>query len=165
MTRQSKQPERVPMDASQVRKFVLDNSIEFEALDDTTIVCSVAGNNRQKINFVISLGQYSMSVEAFVARRPEDNREQVFEWLLEQNQKLRLCRFSLDTLGDIYLQANLPVGSLSEEILDAVVGEIVATTDRSFNAILQMGFSGAIERERAWRTSRGLDTSNLDHLR
>lgn len=153
------------MDTSRIRKFAEDNSIDFEVLDEENTVCTVAGTNRQKITFVISIGQYSLSVESFVARRPEDNREQVFEWLLEQNQKLRLSRFTLDSLGDIYLQSNLPVRLLNEEILDSVIGEIVATTDRSFNAILQMGFSGAIERERAWRTSRGLDTSNLDHLR
>ena len=161
----SKPIEWPQMNLEQLELFLTTSGIDFESVDDSSLVVTVSGVNRKNISFVISLQQYSMQAEAFVARRPEDNREQVFEWLLEQNQKLRLTKFTLDRLGDIYLAASLPITALTAEILDAVIGELVATTDHSFNAILKMGFSTAIEREYVWRTSRGLDTTNLDALR
>ena len=153
------------MNLENLKQVLSSSDIAFEPIDESSVVATVAGVNRKTISFVISLNQYSMKVEAFVARRPEDNREQVFEWLLEQNQKLRLTKFTLDRLGDIYLAASLPIEAVTADILDAVIGELVATTDQSFNAILKMGFSTAIEREYVWRTSRGLDTTNLDALR
>jgi len=81
--------------------------------------------------------------------------------MLEENRKLLTPAFCLDGFGDIYLRASLPIQSMTISDLDQLLGVVVAQSDRSFNALLELGFKSAIEREWAWRTSNGMDTANL----
>ncbi len=73
--------------------------------------------------------------------------------------------FGVDPLGDIYLDARLPLASVSEEGLDRLLGSVLSYADESFNAILELGFSSAIRKEWAWRKLRGEPTHNLEAFR
>jgi hypothetical protein len=55
--------------------------------------------------------------------------------------------------------------ALTAAELDTVLGVLLATSDRDFNPILELGFAGAIRREWAWRTSRGQSVRNLTAFR
>ena len=107
-------------------------------------------------------------MQSFVARKPDESHEAVYRWLLEQNARLIGVAFSVDSFGDIYLTGGLPAEAVTENSLDLLVGIVVATSDASFNTLLELGFRSAIEREWQWRTSRGLNADNLaafEHLR
>ena len=69
--------------------------------------------------------------------------------------------YSVDRYGDIYLAGAVPIESVTADLIDAVLGVVVHHADESFNVLLELGFRSAIEREWAWRNSRGLDTANL----
>jgi len=73
--------------------------------------------------------------------------------------------FGLDRLGDIYLDARLPLSTLNADELDRVLGSVLSYADESFNTILELGFASSIRKEWEWRTLRGESTKNLEAFR
>ena len=53
--------------------------------------------------------RHGLNLRAFVARKPDENHEGVYRWLLERNLKLPGVCFAVDALGDIYLNSRVPV--------------------------------------------------------
>ena len=102
-----------------------------------------------------------MTINAFVARRPDESQDQVHAWLLERNRRLYGVAFSIDQHGDIYLTGRVPLHAITPEELDRLLGQVLQEADGSFNTILELGFAGAIRREWQWRISRGESTANL----
>jgi hypothetical protein len=108
-----------------------------------------------------------VSINAFVIRKPDENAEQVHEWLLKKNASMYCVAFAINELGDIYLVGRLPFNSITERELDRVIGAVLQYSDSSFNPLLELGYSSAIRREWAWRVSRGESLANLkafEHL-
>ena len=144
-----------------VVEFLSTNGIEFEVAGDNMVVASVPGIQRKNINIVLACGEHYFRAESFVARNPDENHEAVYRWVLEQNIKLVLAAFGIDQFGDIYLSASVPLASVTTELVDQLLGVIVTNSDEAFNALIELGFLISIEKEWAWRTSRGLPTDNL----
>ena len=121
----------------------------------------------RKLHTAVSLlvGDHSLSASAFVVRKPDENREGVYRWLLERNTRLRQVAFGLDSSGDVHLTGRLPVEAVSARSVDALLGEILAVSDESFNELLALGFLSSMRKEWAWRVSRGQSTRNLDAFR
>lgn len=141
--------------------FLATNQIEYEVAGDNIVVASVPGIQRKNINVVLACGEHYFRAESFVARNPDENHEAVYRWVLEQNIKLVLATFGIDQFGDIYLSASVPLTSVTTELIDQLLGVIVSNSDEAFNALIELGFRSSIEKEWAWRTSRGLPTDNL----
>ena len=135
--------------------------LPFERIDRQTFVVDLAGVHKLKTTVSLSLGQHALTVNAFVARRPDENAEAVYRWLLERNRRMYAVAFAVDHLGDIYLTGRLPLTSVAPDELDRVLGCVLEYADGSFNTILELGFPTAIRREWRWRTSRGEPTANL----
>ena len=105
-------------------------------------------------------------MHAFVCRRPDENHERVYEWLLQRNLKLYGVAFAVDRLGDIYLDGRLPLSVLDDaDELDRLLGAVLTTADESFNTILELGFASSIRKEWEWRKLRGESTANLEAFR
>jgi hypothetical protein len=104
-------------------------------------------------------------VHAFVARRPDENHERVYRWMLERNLKLYGVAFAVDHLGDIYLDGRLPLSAVTPAELDRVLGSVLSYADESFNTLLELGFAESIRKEWQWRVSRGESTANLEAFR
>jgi hypothetical protein len=144
-----------------VLEFLAINEIEYEAAGDNIVVASVPGIQRKNINVVLACGEHYFRAESFVARNPDENHEAVYRWVLEQNLKLVLATYGIDQFGDIYLSASMPLATVSAELIDQLLGVIVTNSDAAFNTLIELGFRSSIEKEWAWRTSRGLPTDNL----
>jgi Putative bacterial sensory transduction regulator len=128
---------------------------------------SLPGTRKLSTECALEVGTYSLSVRAFVARRPDENHAGVYRWLLDRNLKLAGVAFCLDSLGDIYLAGRVALASVTPEEIDRLLGTVADTADSSFNTILELGFAESIRREWAWRRSRGESTANLaafEHL-
>ena len=109
----------------------------------------------------LEVGPHALSVHAFVCRKPDENFEGVYRWLLERNMKMFAVAFALDPLGDIYLDARLPLSIVDGDELDRLLGSVLTYADESFNSILELGFASSIRKEWEWRLSRGESTKNL----
>ena len=113
----------------------------------------------------LDIGPHALGVHAFVCRRPDENFEGVYRWLLERNLKMYAVAFGLDAVGDIYLDARLPLSTLTPDELDRLLGSVLTYADESFNTILELGFATSIRKEWEWRKLRGESTKNLEAFR
>jgi Putative bacterial sensory transduction regulator len=106
-------------------------------------------------------GAYSLHVEAFFCRRPDENHARFYRFLLERSGGMYGVHFAIDTIGDVYLTGHLPLASVSAEEIDRVLGCVLSYSEDNFNAALAIGFESSIRREWAWRVKRGESTANL----
>ncbi|MBD0293521.1 MAG: YbjN domain-containing protein [Jiangellaceae bacterium] len=119
------------------------------------------GERKLKTSCSLAVGEHSLVVNAFVARRPDENEAGVHRWLLERNARLSGVAFAIDAIGDIYLVGRLPVGAVTPAELDRLLGVVLDAADSSFNTILELGFAESIRAEWRWRLARGESTRNL----
>ena len=126
---------------------------------------TLPGTHKLSTECALEVGQYSVAVRAFVARRPDENHDGVYRWLLEHNLRGYGVAFSLDALGDIYLTGKLALDSVTPAEIDRWLGSVAETAENSFNVILELGFAESIRREWVWRRSRGESTANLAAFR
>lgn len=143
-----------------IRSVLSDNEFEFTEREDTFDVV-LPGEKKLQTPVRLEVGPHALSVHAFVCRRPDENFEEVYRWLLERNMKMFAVAFALDPLGDIYLDARLPLSVVDEAELDRLLGSVLTYADESFNTILELGFASAIRKEWQWRLDRGESTRNL----
>ncbi len=111
------------------------------------------------------VGRYSLTVNAFVVRHPDENHEAFLRWLLRENAKHPGLAFGVDPLDDVYLVARLPLDAVTPETVDALLGQVLQTADGAFNTLLELGFATSIRREWQWRVSRGESLANLEAFR
>lgn len=106
-------------------------------------------------------GAHSLLVEAFFCRRPDENHETFYRWLLTRNTAMYGVHFALDDLGDVYLVGRQPLAAIGTEEVDRLLGCVLAYADEGFDKALQLGFASSIRREWAWRSARGESLANL----
>lgn len=150
-----------------VMEWVRSSGLDHEVTGQTVTVV-LPGEHKLRTTCAVTCGPHSVTINAFVARHPDENVAEVHRWLLERNRRLFAVAYAIDQLGDVYLVGRLPVEVVSVEVLDQVMGAVLAEADGSFNHILELGFRSSIEREWRWRLSRGESTANLaafEHLR
>lgn len=126
---------------------------------------SLPGTKKLQTPVRLDLGGHALGVHAFVCRRPDENFEAVYRFLLEQNMRLFGVAYGLDGDGDIYLDARLPLSSVNAEDLDRLLGSVLTYADEAFNVLLELGFATSIRKEWAWREARGESTANLEAFR
>jgi hypothetical protein len=126
------------------------------------LMVELPGERRLKTNTILTIGEHSVRVEAFVCRKPDENHEVVYQFLLKRNRRLYGVAYTLDNTGDIYLVGQIARESVSAEEIDRVLGQVLEAADSDFNTLLELGFPTSIRREWAWRVSRGESLKNLE---
>ncbi len=132
---------------------------------DDAFLVTLPGERRHRTLVWLIVGAHELLVESFVCRKPDENAEDVYRFLLQRNASLRTVAYALDAVGDIHLVGRLARSSVTPEEIDTILGVVLATSDADFNAILERGFASAIRREWAWRVSRGDSVKNLQAFR
>lgn len=151
----------------EISGWLAESGVDLE-VEGNAITVVLPGEHKLRTACSLVVGEHSVSVNAFVARRPDENTAGVHRWLLERNRKLSGIAYAIDQMGDVYLVGRIPIKSVTRELVDQVLGAVLSEADGSFNTILELGFRTAIEREWRWRLSRGESTANLaafEHLR
>lgn len=148
-----------------VRQYLDVESLTYEEPDPGHFVLDLPGEKKLRTAVSLVVGRHSLSINAFVCRRPDENFAEVYRWLLERNRKIYGVAYALDQLGDIYLVGRLPVTATNSQVLDQLLGSVLSAADGDFNTILELGFDSAIRTEWRWRLSRGESTANLEQFR
>jgi len=155
--------------ADVVRDWLRSNELDWTenspSEDELTFSFSLPGEKKLQTPVRVDLGRHALGVHAFVCRRPDENVEGVYRWLLEKNLRMYAVAFALDRLGDIYLDARLPLATVTPDDLDRLLGSVLTYADESFNVILELGFASSIRKEWEWRKERGESTKNLEAFR
>ena len=148
-----------------IRAFLVDRDIESTLADGHTFVVQLPGENRLKTACHLTVARESVRIEAFVCRRPDEDFEKVYRYLLRRNRRMYQVAYTLDNNGDIYLVGRMPLIAVTDEELDRVLGQVLEAADHDFNIIIETGFHTAIRREWKWRVSRGESLRNLEAFR
>ncbi|WP_102144418.1 YbjN domain-containing protein [Mycobacterium hubeiense] len=125
------------------------------------VVVELPGEKRLKTNTILTIGEHSVRVEAFVCRKPDENHQAVYQFLLKRNRRLYGVAYTLDNIGDIYLVGRMPLNAVTAEEIDRVLGQVLEAVDSDFNTLLELGFRSSIQKEWEWRVSRGESLANL----
>ena len=147
--------------AETVEATLRESGLQYERSGPQQFVVSLPGTRRLKTACWLTIGEHAMSIEAFVMRRPDENIEQVYRYLLEHNARMYAVAWSVDDSGDVYLTGKLPLVAVTPEEIDRVLGAVLEYSDGSFNALLQLGFGSSIRREWAWRVKNNESLANL----
>ncbi|MFN3340651.1 MAG: YbjN domain-containing protein [Dietzia sp.] len=148
-----------------IRQFLVSRDIESTLADGRVFVVQLPGEKRLKTACHLTVNRESVRVEAFVCRKPDEDFEKVYKYLLRRNRRLYQVAYTLDNNGDIYLVGRMPLVAVTEEELDRVLGQVLEAADHDFNILLETGFHTSIRREWEWRVSRGEPMRNLDAFR
>jgi hypothetical protein len=148
-----------------VRDYLAEQDFEWDEIRDGVFSVVLPGERKLQTPVRLEVGPHSFALQAFVCRRPDENHERVYRWLLEKNFKLYAVAFAVDHLGDIYLDGRLPLEAVTADELDRLLGSVLTYADESFNTILELGFASSIRKEWEWRLSRGESTKNLEAFR
>jgi hypothetical protein len=131
------------------------------------LVVELPGERKLTTNTILNIGEHSVRVEAFVCRKPDENYEGVYRFLLKRNRRLYGVAYTLDNVGDIYLVGRIGLDAVTADEIDRVLGQVLEVVDSDFNTLLELGFKSSIQKEWAWRVSRGESLKNLrafEHL-
>jgi hypothetical protein len=135
--------------------------LPWELTGEHAYVVTLPGQNKLKTACNLIVGEHALRVEAFVMRQPDENREELWAWLLQRNARMYGVAFAIDAAGDVYLTGRLSLHAVTADELDRLLGAVVTYADESFNPMLEIGFGSAILREWKWRVSRGESLANL----
>jgi hypothetical protein len=125
------------------------------------LVVELPGERKLRTNTILSIGEHSVRVEAFVCRKPDENHEGVYRFLLKRNRRLYGVAYTLDNVGDIYLVGRISLAAVDADEIDRVLGQVLEAVDSDFNTLLELGFRSSIQKEWDWRVSRGESLKNL----
>ena len=143
-----------------IADFLQSAGLDFEQ-DKNTFLVTLKGEKKLQTHCALIVGDHSLSINAFVIRKPDENEAGVHHWCMSKNASMYGLAFAINQLGDIYLVGRLPLGAVNAKELDRIIGSVLQYSDSSFNPLLEIGFASAIRREWAWRVSRGESLSNL----
>jgi len=138
-----------------------DRGVEWERTGENSYVVTLPGTHKLKTLCNLVVGDHALRVEAFVMRQPDENREELWAWLLQRNARMYGVAFSIDSVGDVYLVGRMPLHAVTADEIDRLLGAVLTYADESFDPMLEIGFGSAIRREWAWRVSRGESLENL----
>jgi hypothetical protein len=144
-----------------IERVLTDRELEYERTGDSSYVVTLPGTHKLKTVCNLIVGEHALRVEAFVMRQPDENREELWAWLLRRNARMYGVAFSIDANGDVYLTGRVGLTGLDEDELDRLLGAVLTYADESFDSMLEIGFGESIRREWAWRVKRGESLANL----
>ena len=147
--------------AALIQRVCAERELPCEPSGDSSWVVTLPGTHKLKTVVNLIVGEHALRIEAFVMRQPDENREELWAWLLRHNARMYGVSFSIDAAGDIYLTGRVALRSLDDDELDRLLGAVLTYADDNFDTLLQIGFGSAIRREWDWRVKRGESLANL----
>ena len=144
-----------------IERVCAERELPCEATGDSSWVVTLPGTHKLKTAVNLIVGEHALRIEAFVMRQPDENREELWAWLLRHNARMYGVSFSIDATGDIYLTGRVSLKALDEDELDRLLGAVLTYADDNFDTLLEIGFGTAIRREWDWRVKRGESLANL----
>lgn len=161
MTAGPASPDEQAQACAVLRQALAEAEVECQEPQPGAFVANLPGQKRLKTACWLVVGGQGLAIEAFVVRKPAENHEQVYRWLLSHNARMFGVYWSIDDSGDVYLTGRWPLAAVTLESIDRLLGVVLDYADSAFNTLLELGFGSSIRREWAWRESRGESMANL----
>jgi len=98
------------------------------------------GDDKEFTTVWFTLGQRTLRYETHVMPAPEENDGELYEHLLRRNDRLVGAHFSIGIEDAIFLRGEMPVGQVTHDELDRVLGTLYADVEQCFQSLLRIGF-------------------------
>ena len=106
------------------QSFLTDQKIDFEKQGNTFLV-TLPGEKKLQTHCALIVGDHSLSINAFVIRKPDENEAAVHHWCMLKNAAMYGLAFAINPLGDIYLVGRLPLDAVNAQELDRILGSVL----------------------------------------
>jgi Putative bacterial sensory transduction regulator len=100
----------------------------------------VPSAKRGAVAALLTAGERTLTVRAFVLRGPDRAHEDVYRRMLHKNLSTRAWRFAIDDVGDVYAIADLPLAGLDADAIDGLLGALSALVDETYESLVRTGF-------------------------
>lgn len=150
-----------------IDEVLTERGLDYQRKNDNCFIVELPGERKLKTATMLTVGRHGVRIEAFVCRKPDENFEGVYKYLLRRNRRMYGVHYTIDKVGDIYLVGGMSLHAVTGDEIDRVLGQVLEAADGDFNVLLELGFAESIKREWAWRVSRGEPLTNLaafEHL-
>ncbi len=144
-----------------IRTALDEREVEYNRTGEGSYLVKLPGTHKLATMCWLVIGAHSMLVEAFVMRRPDENRERLYDFMLQRNARMYGVAFSVDAVGDVYLVGRVALHAVTADEIDRLLGSVLSYADDNFDAMLEIGFATSIRKEWAWRVKRGESLANL----
>lgn len=111
-------------------------------MGENSWLVSMIGSVRQKINLAVVQRPDRVSFYFFMVRAPRENQEVFYRALLRKNLRTFAMKYCLDSDGDVWLVAELPVRGFDGEELDRILGVFYHESESAFEALVHLGYPG-----------------------
>ncbi len=138
-----------------------ERDLSYERPEPDRFVVTLPGTKKLQTICWLIVGEHALRIEAFVCRQPDENREQLWTYLLQHNSRMYGVAYSIDSVGDIYLVGRVGRHAVTADEIDRLLGSVLTYADEHFNTMLEIGFGSSIRREWDWRIRRGESLANL----
>ncbi len=98
------------------------------------------GDDKEFTTVWLSLGQRMFRYETHVMPAPEENAGELYEHVLRRNDRLVGAHFSIGAEEAIFLRGEMPVGQVTHDEIDRILGTLYADVEQCFQALLRIGF-------------------------
>ena len=106
------------------------------------------GDEKDVITLWLSLRQRTVHIETEIIPAPEENRETLYRFLLVKNAEIRELHLAIGPEDGIYLMTQIPIGEVTVERLDEVVGATLTYVEEIYPTAMTMGLSSLYRRRR-----------------
>lgn len=100
----------------------------------------LAGEEKDFTTVWLTLHQRTLQYETYVMPAPEENHAAVYEQLLRRNLRFNGAAFVIGDEDAVYLRGQIPVGIVTVDELDRIVGSLYAYVEQCFRPALRLGF-------------------------
>lgn len=141
-------PERLS-ELTEVISGWLDNQLSSKTLvqsvehnqDESRWYVRISGEDKDNSMVLFTLGQRTLHFETYFMPSPEENRQDVFQYLLRKNSKLYGVSFGVGSEEAVYLSGKINSEVISSDTLDWVLGTIYKAVEECFKPALRLGFA------------------------
>jgi Putative bacterial sensory transduction regulator len=95
---------------------------------------------RGAVGALLVVRERSLTIRAFLMRRPDRAHEDVYRRLLRKNLSTAHWRFAIDDGGDVFLVCDAALAALDAEALDGLLGSLCAVVDETYEGAVRTGF-------------------------
>ena len=98
------------------------------------------GEEKQVTTVWFHLRERTLHVETQFMPHPEENADELWELLLRLNARLTLLRFAIGDEDAVYLEGQVPLAAVDDDVLDTLVGSAWHYTEQWFRPCMRIGY-------------------------
>ncbi len=119
-----------------------DHILAVDRSDDGVVrwYVRMRGDDKEFTTVWLTLGQRTLRYETYVMPAPEENDAELYEHLLRRNGSLIGAHFSIGLEDAVFLRGEMPVGQVTHDEIDRVLGTLYAQVEQCFQTLLRIGF-------------------------